>query len=149
MASMTLHVLWQSLRMTIHSLTFLMLMPLLSNTFYTMQVGHQIHQGGWLRSKRAEWSWPVWNKHGTHVSVRYKKNEYFFPAAGMATSVLASDLYTVTSCYISGLFVCLYFSLHVIYVSFLNSQDDKIEAWCEWRKGGIVPYPVTCSLQHK
>lgn len=46
----------------------------------------------------------------------------------MATSVLASDLYTVTSCYISGLFVCLYFSLHVIYVSFLNSRDDKIEA---------------------
>lgn len=64
----------------------------------------------------------------THVSVRYKKNEYFFQAAGMSTSVLAPDLYTVTSCYISGLFVCLYFSLHVIYVSFLNSQDDKIEA---------------------
>lgn len=64
----------------------------------------------------------------THVSVRYKKNDYFFQAAGMATSVLASDLYTVISCYISGLFVCLYFSLHVIYVSFLNSLDDNIEA---------------------
>lgn len=46
----------------------------------------------------------------------------------MAASVLASDLYTVTSCYISGLFVCLYFSLHVIYASFLNSQDYNIEA---------------------
>lgn len=45
----------------------------------------------------------------------------------MVILVLVLDLYIFISSYISGLFVCLYFFFYVIYVLFLNLQDDKIE----------------------